>query len=107
LDNVHIRYVKGVHGGLPNIPAVYSDAFRWLKGKDMELPDSPEGALSQHLAGTERSETPNLDGSAAASIFQDDPGFLDLGVPDPARIDAISALLDAEQLPAFTRVKLF
>ena len=58
------RYIKGLHGGLTNIPQVYEDVFRWLNGDNfnwlsgvMELPKSPEAALGLHLAGeTSRSD---------------------------------------------------
>lgn len=30
LDGVQIHYVKGVHGGLANVPAVYTAAFDFL-----------------------------------------------------------------------------
>ena len=31
LRRIRMRYVQGVHGSLTNIPAVYSDVFRWLR----------------------------------------------------------------------------
>ena len=66
LENVgDIRYVKGVHGNLPMIPQVYEDVFRWLNGQGMQLPQSPRGALAEHLAGAPTgSEIPHLDGTA-------------------------------------------
>ena len=62
LENVgDTRYVKGVHGDLPMIAEVYEDVFRWLKGKDMALPDTPQGALQGHLGGeTGVSAAPSL-----------------------------------------------
>jgi pimeloyl-ACP methyl ester carboxylesterase len=107
LENVHIRYVKGVHGGLPNIPAVYNDVFRWLKEEPMKLPDNVPEALSEHLApGEGESETPNLDGTVRKIAFTDDPGLWNLSSPDPAHLDTMMAKLEAEQLPEFTRVRL-
>ena len=41
-----IRYVKGVHGGLSNIPAVYEDVFRCLKNETMQLPRTPPKRLA-------------------------------------------------------------
>ena len=104
LENVAIRYVRGVHGGLTNIPGVYEDVFRWLNGKSLQLPDSPEGALGGHLGGEAESETPHLDGSAAAS--GDDPALWQMDRPDAETIQALDARLDAGQLPEFTRVRL-
>ena len=107
LDGVEIRYVRGVHGGLTNIPAVWEDVFRWLNEETLELPDSAAGALSGHLAaGGSESLAPNLDGSARAQRYSDDPGFLELE-PIPAdRLESYDAALNAGALQEFTRVKL-
>jgi hypothetical protein len=107
LDNTTIRYVKGLHAGLPNIPAVYNDVFRWLKEEDLDLPDNVYEALSGHLSpGEGESETPNLDGTARAAAFTDDVGLWEGAEPAPARLDALQAKLEAEQLPEFLRVRL-
>jgi len=51
LSRIRMRYVEGVHGSLTNIPAVYSDVFRWLKGEPLtQLAQTPEDALGGHLA---------------------------------------------------------
>jgi len=99
------RYVRGVHGSLPNIPAVYNDAFRWLKDEPMQLPISPAGGLSRHL-GTEDtdSRTPHLDGSALAE--DENPGYLDLAtIPDE---QATALLKDVEdgRWPEFRSVSI-
>ena len=107
LHGVEIRYAKGIHGGMTNIPAVYEDVFRWLKDEPLQLPDTPEGALSQHLApGDGESAAPNLDGSARAGRFSDDPGYWSLADPDPAALDALDARLGQEQLPEFIQARL-
>jgi pimeloyl-ACP methyl ester carboxylesterase len=106
LDNVPIRYVRGVHGGLPNMPAVYEDVFRWLKEEPLRLPDTVYGALSDHLAADAASDAPHLDGTTRASAFGDDPGVLELEPLQQARLDAMLARLDAEQLPEFNRIRL-
>ena len=108
LDFVPIRYVKGVHGGLANIPLVYEEAFRWLKEEPLALPDNISEALSEHLdaAGEESSQTPHLDGSARSIPFTDDPGIWDLAPPDPIRMSTMKEKLEAEQLPEFTRLRL-
>ena len=50
LENVgDTRYVLGVHGGLSNIPSVYEDIFRCLRGEPMQLPKTLPSALSRHL----------------------------------------------------------
>lgn len=108
LENVHIRYVKGIHGGLPNIAAVYEDVFRWLKGENMRLPDNLPEALSAHLApGEGESETPNLDGTARTNPFTDDPGLWAADPPAPKQLQELKEKLEIEQLPEFTRVKIF
>jgi hypothetical protein len=101
-----IRYVHGVHGGLPNIPAVYQDVFRCLKGEPMQLPDTVAGAVGGHLAEPAVSETPHLDGSASAPSFSDDPGLWNLDHPSPERIKQLEGMLEAETLPAFGRIHL-
>lgn len=106
LENVQVRYVRGVHGGLTNIPAVYEDVFRWLNGKAPALPDSPEGALAQHLApGSGESVAPSLDGTDKASPFSDDPGVWDPAEPDPARLAQLRADLEAGKLPEFQHLR--
>lgn len=106
LEDVPIRYVKGVHGGLPNIPAVYQDTFRCLREEPMRLPDNVPEALSGHLAVEETSEAPHLDGTTLAIPFTDDPGFWNLDPPSLQRISALRAELEDERLPQFTRVRL-
>ena len=77
LDGVRVCYVRGVHGGLPNIQAVYEAVFAFLQDGRMTLPRTPEEALSGHLSVGAASPTPTLDGTARST--GDDPGFLDLG----------------------------
>jgi pimeloyl-ACP methyl ester carboxylesterase len=106
LYDVNARYVRGVHGGLTNIPAVYEDIFRWLNEEEPELPDSPEGALSQHLApGDGESVAPSLDGSDKALPFTDDPGLWNLAGPDAARLQQLQADLDAGKIHEFQHVR--
>ena len=99
--------MKGVHGGLPNIPAVYSAVFRWLREEEVDLPATPHEALSGHLApGEAESEAPHLDGTIKARQFSDDAGLWEVAGPEPGRIDEMQARLAAEQLSEFTRVRL-
>lgn len=107
LENVTVRYVKGVHAGLPNIPAVYEEVFRWLNGEALQLPDTPEGALRQHLAvgGTE-SEAPRLDGTSRAVPLTDDPGLWSFD-PNPGELNALFELIEAEEPPWFNLTRMF
>jgi hypothetical protein len=105
LEDVTIRYVKGVHGGVPNIPNVYEDVFRWLKGKSLELPDSPEGALSQHLGPLDISEAPHLDGTAHR-VADDDPGYWSVEAPTPEELQALTRRLAAGEIPEFITTRL-
>jgi pimeloyl-ACP methyl ester carboxylesterase len=107
LENVLIRYVRGVHGGLPNISAVYEDVFRCLRKEKMRLPASMDEALSMHLAAEEGSEAPHLDATATAIPFTDDPGLWQLDPPEPERLAALRGQVEEERLPEFTRVRLF
>jgi pimeloyl-ACP methyl ester carboxylesterase len=107
LENVTIRYVRAVHGGLPNVPAVYEDVFRWLNNEPLQLPDTAEGALSGHLAaGAGESESPHLDGSGRAAPFDDDSGLWAVEEPEPDRLRGLEARLEAEQLPEFNLVRI-
>ena len=101
-----IRYVKGVHGGLTNIPAVYEDVFRCLKNETMQLPRTPTEALSEHLAESAASATPHLDGSPAMGVGTDDPGLWQLANPSGERMKKLQDLLAADQLPGFGRLRL-
>lgn len=106
LENIgETRYVRGVHGGLTNIPAVYEDIFRWLNEETLKLPTTPAGALSAHLSteSTVTSRTPALDGTAAAT--GEDPGYLELQ-PDPAAIEAMRARVERGSCPEFQNVGL-
>jgi pimeloyl-ACP methyl ester carboxylesterase len=96
LDDVRVSYVKGVHGGLPNIKTVYEAIFAFLASGEIKLPRTPKEALSQHLAGdTSTSDAPALDGSARAA--DEDPGFLDLSA-DTQTATANQAKLEQELL---------
>jgi pimeloyl-ACP methyl ester carboxylesterase len=105
LEDVPIRYVRGVHGSLPNIPAVYTDIFRCLREEPMRLPESVDEALSTHLSGEEGSETPHLDASATANPFSDDPGLWRLA-SDPGQLATMREQLEREHLPEFSRIRL-
>jgi pimeloyl-ACP methyl ester carboxylesterase len=110
LENVPIRFIKGVHGGLPNIPAVQDDVLSWLsvgRLNRLKLPDSIEQALSQHLApGDMLSTAPILDDTARSNAASDDPGLWLIDRSDIARITALKADLEAGRLPEFTRIKI-
>jgi pimeloyl-ACP methyl ester carboxylesterase len=93
-----IRYVRGEHGRLPSMPAVYEDVFRFLAGRPMRLPRTPQEALAGHLGG---------DGLAAAAAGDDaDPGYLDFAPPDKDDLDALDHALGNGQLPSFQHVRL-
>lgn len=107
LENTTVRYVKGVHRGLPNLPAVYNDVFHWLNEGAMALPDNVYEVLSEHLApGETESEAPNLDGTGRATPFTDDAGLWQSTQPDSASLDAMESRLEAEQLQEFIWVRL-
>jgi pimeloyl-ACP methyl ester carboxylesterase len=106
LENVPVRYMRGVHGGLPNIPAVYEAVFNYLADKDPGLATTPRDALSSHLSADVTSSTaPNLDGSALAGPLSD-PGYWQIDPPSDARLEELRLALEHEELPAFSRVRL-
>jgi pimeloyl-ACP methyl ester carboxylesterase len=106
LDGVEVRYVKGVHGALPNIPEVWQDVFLWLKDQPLKLPSTARGALSAHMALSSRSEVPHLDGSAQSAQFSDDPGWLDLAEVPTERLEEYQEALKQGGLQEFSRVRL-
>ena len=102
-----MRYVRGVHGGLPMIQAVYEDVFNWLSGKNMKLPKTPEGALEAHLGGLAGGEeAPNLTKVTTANPLTGDPGLWNLDAPDQQQLAALKAMVENEQLPAFNKIRL-
>ena len=107
LENVQIRYARGVHAGLPNIPAVYSDVFNWLNEKSLTLSDDAEAALGSHLApGEDESEAPYLDGTSRKIPFTDDPGYWSLTQPKEETLDAVDAELNRGLKPEFINIRL-
>lgn len=108
LENVEKRYVRGVHGGLTNIPAVYEDIFRWLNDEPLQLANSVEGALSSHLAtDAETSEAPHLDLTAAMPpADDDDAGLWAVDHLDPAAAAVLEQRLDGGDFPEFARLHL-
>jgi hypothetical protein len=107
LEGVTTRYVKGVHGGLPNLPAVSNGVFRWLTEHEPELPDTVDQALGLHMSFDAASPAPALDGSGAARSGRDseEPGVLE-PEPDPEELRRLRDRLEAGELGEFTRVKL-
>jgi pimeloyl-ACP methyl ester carboxylesterase len=105
LENVAIRFVRAVHGSLPNVPAVYDEVFRFLLDEDLRLEVTPGGAVSEHLAPDDNaSVASHLDGSATSS--DDDPGYLNLEPVDAATLADLEAALARDELPGFTRVRI-
>lgn len=102
-----IRFVKGVHGSLTNIPSVYEDVFRCLKGEPMQLPTTVAEALSNHLGETQaQSEAPHLDNSSLQSNAPDESGLWGVDKVTPERIEELEKLLAAESLPEFGRLRI-
>lgn len=101
LEGVPIRYVRGVHASLPNIPAVYEDVFRWLKGDSLELPKTPAEALAKHLGVGSASVAPSLDGTSRTSVHSDDPGYLGFDEPTDEMLAHSRLQLETGALPAF------
>jgi hypothetical protein len=108
LEGVKTHYVRGEHGGLTNVPAVYRDVLRWLRdGIEMSLPTTCREADSGHLAaGEERSVAPHLDGSARAARRGDDPGYLDPELPSAARLAELRREAEGGRLDDLRGVKI-
>lgn len=114
LENVgDIRYIKGEHGNLPMIPAVYEDVFRWLNEKPMQLPNQAGGALLPNLGeGDFQVTAPSLtmppipiDPLTGESDFWDVP-VQDGIAQQTIRIDQMEQQLNQGLLPDFIKVKI-
>ena len=105
LDGVQVRYVRGVHGGLTNIPAVYESVFAFLTGGAMTLPRTPEDALRSELATTDVSAAPHLDGS---HMVLEDLGDQDMWQleSDLAEVARLNEELENGRLPEFNLIRL-
>ncbi len=106
-DLGQVRYVRGEHGKVPAIPAVYEDAFRWLKGQPMQLPVTPKGALGDHLAGDDlRPQAPHLVGALPENPEGEDPGYWRDEPFGEDQIEALKARLAAGEMPGFNRLHI-
>jgi pimeloyl-ACP methyl ester carboxylesterase len=104
LEKIELRYIKGEHGSLQNFPAAINDVLAWITDRPLSLPDSPQGALSNHLSSGPRSSAPNLDGSAAFDPLDDEyERYCD--VPE-SRIAELIAKLEAGELPGIDLVRI-
>lgn len=103
LEKIQVRYVKGEHGSLQNIPAVIDDVVAWLTDKPLRLPETPQGALGTHLSNT-LSRTPDLDGSTAFSGYDDEyDRYHD--VPE-SRVRELVAQMEKSGLPGIDFVRI-
>jgi pimeloyl-ACP methyl ester carboxylesterase len=106
-DVGQVRYVRGEHGGLPAIPAVYKDVFRWLNEEPMQLPSTPNGALGDHLAGGELApKAPHLAGAPLQGPDGEDPGYWRDEPFTEEQIAALEARLAAGEMPGFNRLHI-
>ena len=114
LENVgETRYVKGEHGQLPMIPQVYEDVFRWLNGEDMQLANTPAGALAQRLSvENEEIAQPVLTAPVVnRSQLTGEPLYwiddsADHDKIQQTRVDELQKQLENGQLPEFIKVKI-
>ena len=108
IEGVKTHYVKGEHGGLTNLPAVYREVLRWLRdGAEMGLPTTCHVAISGHLAaGDLRSAAPHLDGSARAAPQGDDPGYLDPTPLPASRLAELQQEAEGGRLEGLRGVKI-
>lgn len=104
LEDVTLRYVKGSHGSLTNIPAVAAEVLAWLEGKRLTLPKTAKGALGQHLSAEDgTSLAPVLDGSDRTALFRSLP---DYESPTDAFKANIEKQLAAGLMPEVNRARL-
>lgn len=104
LEDVTLRYVKGAHRSLTNIPAVAAEVLAWLEGKTLSLPTTAKGAMGQHLSAEDgTSLAPTLDGSNRADLFRSLP---DYESPTQAFKASIEKKLEDGQMPKVNRARL-
>jgi pimeloyl-ACP methyl ester carboxylesterase len=114
LENVgDVRYIKGDHGNLPMIPAVYEGVFRWFSGKSLELPSQVNGALTSKMSGGNfKVNAPTLTmPPVPIDPETNEPDFWDVqvqnGILEQAeRLDQMEWQLAQGQLPDFIKVKI-
>ena len=97
-------FVRGVHGGLTNLPPVMRAVLDFVADRPVDLPRTAADALGGHLAPSALPVAPNLDGTTAAAE-SDDGLWSDAPLTD-ARRDELVAMLDRGELPDFRAVKL-
>jgi len=104
LEKIELRYVKGEHGTVQNIPAVVKDVLAWIADQPLSLPDSPPGALSQHLSVGATSSAPHLDGSVDFNLHDDEyDRYRDFS---ESRIKELVAEWEAGKLPAIDLARI-
>jgi pimeloyl-ACP methyl ester carboxylesterase len=104
LEDVAIRFVKGEHGALPNIPAVAQDVISWLMDDKLRLSTTCKDALGGHLsAGDQTSSAPLLDGTTARDRLRVLPEYEN---PTPEFRAAIEKKIDSGAWPQINLVKL-
>jgi pimeloyl-ACP methyl ester carboxylesterase len=104
LEKIELRYVKGEHGSLQNVPAVVKDVLAWIADQPLSLPDSPQGALSKHLSGGATSSAPHLDGSAGFNLHNDEyDRYRDLS---ESRIKELVTEFEAGNLPGIDLARI-
>lgn len=106
LDGVDVRFVKGEHGSLPNLPTVMDEVLRFLRGAPLELPRDVGSALAGHLARDDASPAPHLDGSERIRGFTDDPGYWDDTKPTREVLDSLESALGTGGAPGFARLRI-
>jgi pimeloyl-ACP methyl ester carboxylesterase len=101
------RYIKGLHAELPMIPAVYEDAFRWLRDEKMTLPISPAEALSKHLGpDINISETPKLTSPFARKSGVISPDLWSISPLSNTQLSELERELASGGFPDFVKARL-
>lgn len=104
LEDVEQRFVKGSHGNIQNVPSVAREVLAWIADDPLTLPDTPQGALGTHLAGSDVSPTPHLDASDGIGTVDDE--YDRYHEVDPARVEQMIAEVEAGRLPDINLVRI-
>lgn len=103
-----IRYIRGQHSALPNIPAVYDDIFKFLRGDTMRLSTTHHGALYGNLGigAGEKSVVSAIDESEDTGDRFSTAARWRIDEPRKEEWEWLEGELENGRLPQFERARL-
>lgn len=101
-----VRYVRCEHRSLPNIPAVYDDVFRFLRGEPMLLSRDRIAALEGHLGYHSASASPYLEGTRSSRAEFCTANRWLIKEPSEEEYDWLERELSSGRLPEFEQARI-